>query len=125
MISTRISRKEIQSRILRTLENGLQFDMSTKDSNKFLRRHVYEKVKLAIIYIDIYNSTKTFNHQQDHTGFRRDTVFDSIRNVIGHWRHNGRYEHGVSGSDILPLKLPDEDDYSYISEHPGFNRWRY
>lgn len=58
MISTRTSTKQIQSRILKTLENGLQFDLSTEDCNKFLRRRVNEKVKLAIIYIDIYNSTK-------------------------------------------------------------------
>jgi hypothetical protein len=52
------SPKQIQSRILKTLENGLQFDLSTEDCNKFLRRHVNEKVKLAILYIDICNSTK-------------------------------------------------------------------
>jgi hypothetical protein len=40
-------------------------------------------------------------------------------------RNNGRYEHGVSDSDTLPLKLPDEDDYPDILEHPGFKRWRH
>jgi adenylate cyclase len=58
MISAGTSPKQIQSRILKTLENGLQFDLSTEDCNKFLRRHVNEKVKLAILYIDIRNSTK-------------------------------------------------------------------
>jgi|SRR5919198_5391628 transposase len=58
MISPGTSRKQIQSRILKMLENGLQFDLSTEDCNKFLRRHVNEKVKLAILYIDIHNSTK-------------------------------------------------------------------
>lgn len=42
-----------------------------------------------------------------------------------HVRNNGRYEHRVSGSDTLPLKLPDEDDYPDILEHPGFKRWRH
>ena len=58
MISAGTSLKQIQSRILTSLENGLQFDLSTEDCNKFLRRHVNDKVKLAILYIDIHNSTK-------------------------------------------------------------------
>src|ERR687887_434723 len=58
MISPGISPKQIQSRILKTLENGLQFDLSTQHCNKFVRRHVNEKVKLVILYIDICNSTK-------------------------------------------------------------------
>ena len=49
MILPGISPKQIQSRILKTLENGLQFDLSTEDCKKFLRRHVNEKVKLAIL----------------------------------------------------------------------------
>ena len=58
MILAGTSPKQIQSRILKTLENGLQFDLSSEDCNKFLRRHVNGKVKLAILYIDICNSTK-------------------------------------------------------------------
>jgi adenylate cyclase len=58
MISAETSPKQIQSRILKTLESGLQFDLSTQLCNKFLRRHVNEKVKLAVLYIDICNSTK-------------------------------------------------------------------
>ena len=58
MILAGTSPKQIQSRILKTLENGLQFDLSSEDCNKFLRRRVNEKVKLAILYIDICNSTK-------------------------------------------------------------------
>jgi hypothetical protein len=44
--------------MLKMLGNGLQFDLSTEDWQKFLRRHHNEKVKLAILYIDIHNSTK-------------------------------------------------------------------
>jgi class 3 adenylate cyclase len=58
MILSGTSPKQIQSRILKTLENGLQFDLSTQHCNKFVRRHVNEKVKLVILYIDICNSTK-------------------------------------------------------------------
>jgi adenylate cyclase len=36
----------------------LQFDLSTEDCKKFLKRHVNGKVKLAILYIDIHDSTK-------------------------------------------------------------------
>ena len=42
-----------------------------------------------------------------------------------HVRNNSKYEHGVSDSDTLPLKLAEEDDYPDILEHPGFKRWRH
>lgn len=58
MILAETSPKQIRSRILKTLEDGLQFDLSTQLCNKFLRRHVNENVKLAILYIDICDSTK-------------------------------------------------------------------
>ena len=45
-------------RVLETLQRGLQLETSTELSERFLRRHVNGKVKLAILYADIEGSTR-------------------------------------------------------------------
>jgi class 3 adenylate cyclase len=47
-----------RARVSQTLQKGLQFETSTELSEKFLRRHVNGKVKLAILYADIEGSTR-------------------------------------------------------------------
>ena len=46
-----------RARVSQTLQRGLQFEISTEISEKFLRRHVNSVVKLAILYTDIEGST--------------------------------------------------------------------
>jgi class 3 adenylate cyclase len=48
----------IRARVSQTLQKGLQFETSTELSEKFLRRHVNRRVKLAILYSDIEGSTR-------------------------------------------------------------------
>ena len=46
------------ARVSRTLRNGIQPNMSTEESKKLLRRHVNSKTNLAIMFVDINNSTQ-------------------------------------------------------------------
>ncbi len=50
--------EKTRARVLQTLNLGLQFETSTELSEKFLRRHVNSKVKLAVLYADIAGSTR-------------------------------------------------------------------
>jgi class 3 adenylate cyclase len=50
--------KQIHARVSKTLNNGVQLDMSTEESKKLLRRHVNSKTNLVIVFIDINNSTE-------------------------------------------------------------------
>ena len=50
--------EQICARANNTLNNGIQLDMSTEESNKFLQRHVNTKTNLVIMIIDINNSTE-------------------------------------------------------------------
>jgi class 3 adenylate cyclase len=50
--------EKTKARVLQTLNRGLQFETSTELSEKFLRRHVNSKVKLAVLYADIAGSTR-------------------------------------------------------------------
>lgn len=58
IINSNHSSKSIQARVLQTLDNGLQFDLSTNHCKKFLKRHLNHNIKVVILYIDIDDSTK-------------------------------------------------------------------
>lgn len=50
--------EQTRARVSQTLKLGLQFETSTELSEKFLRRHVNSKVKLAVLFADIAGSTR-------------------------------------------------------------------
>jgi adenylate cyclase len=50
--------EEIRARVTKTLKDGIQLNMSTEESKKFLRRHVNTRTNLVIMIIDINNSTQ-------------------------------------------------------------------
>jgi adenylate cyclase len=50
--------QQARARMTRTLIEGVQIDMSTEECKKLLRRHVYTKTNLLIMFVDINNSTE-------------------------------------------------------------------
>jgi class 3 adenylate cyclase len=50
--------EQIRARVSKTLKDGIQINMSTEESKKFLRRHVNTRTNLVIMIIDINNSTQ-------------------------------------------------------------------
>ena len=48
----------IRARITKTLNSGIQLNMSTQESKKLLKRHVNSKTNLVIMFVDINNSTQ-------------------------------------------------------------------
>ena len=50
--------EQIRARVTKTLKDGIQLNMSTEESKKFLRRHVNIRTNLVIMIIDINNSTQ-------------------------------------------------------------------
>ena len=50
--------QQIRARVNKTLTNGIQIDMSTEECKKFLRRHVNNKTRIAIMFTDIDGSTE-------------------------------------------------------------------
>ena len=50
--------EQIRARVSKTLKDGVQLNMSTEESKKFLRRHVNTRTNLVIMIIDINNSTQ-------------------------------------------------------------------
>ena len=50
--------QQIRARVKKTLNDGVQIDMSTEESKKLLRRHVNNKTHVVIMIIDINDSTE-------------------------------------------------------------------
>jgi adenylate cyclase len=50
--------EQARARVSRTLTDGIQLNMSTEESKKLLRRHVNSKTNLAVMFLDINNSTQ-------------------------------------------------------------------
>ena len=44
--------KQISARVTKTLKDGIQLNMSTEESKKFLRRHVNTRTNLVIMIIE-------------------------------------------------------------------------
>src|ERR671939_2070184 len=49
---------QIRTRVAKSLNEGIQLDMSTQESKKLLKRHVNSKTNLVIMFVDINNSTQ-------------------------------------------------------------------
>jgi adenylate cyclase len=54
----RISFEQTSVRINKTIQGGIQLNMSTKESKKLLKKHVNNKTNLVIMFVDINNSTQ-------------------------------------------------------------------
>ncbi|MCA9827520.1 MAG: adenylate/guanylate cyclase domain-containing protein [Nitrosopumilus sp.] len=50
--------QDVQRRIRDSLKNGYRYSRIADASEEFLRKHVYEQVEMAIIYVDLVGSTK-------------------------------------------------------------------
>jgi adenylate cyclase len=50
--------EQTRARVIKTLTDGIQLNMSTEESKKLLKRHVNSKTNLVIMFVDISNSTE-------------------------------------------------------------------
>ena len=50
--------QDVQRRIRDSLKNGYRYSRIVDASEEFLRKHVYEQVEMAVIYVDLVGSTK-------------------------------------------------------------------
>ena len=50
--------EQTRARVIKTLMDGIQLNMSTEESKKLLKRHVNSKTNLVIMFVDISNSTE-------------------------------------------------------------------
>lgn len=49
--------KETQNRVWKALKSGYEYSASSDESDKFLRKHVFSRVKMVVMYVDLVGST--------------------------------------------------------------------
>ena len=47
-----------QERLMNSLERGIEYDGTTNESDNFLREHVWKKLPMVVMYVDIVGSTQ-------------------------------------------------------------------
>jgi adenylate cyclase len=50
--------QRIQARVLHTIRNGLEFDLTTYQCKQFLKRHVNSNTSMVVLFVDINGSTQ-------------------------------------------------------------------
>lgn len=58
MISPTLDMEQIHARIVQTIEKGVQIDLSTTACKRYLRRHANSNTNVAVLYVDVYGSTR-------------------------------------------------------------------
>src|ERR671932_1054664 len=98
---------QIRARITKTLNEGIQLDMSTQESKKLLKRHVNAKTNLVIMFIDINNSTQmSLSLSEDRFALIVQTFAQEVSiAVLGYGGYVFKYE-----GDAVIVLFPAEYD---------------
>ncbi len=86
--------EQIRARVDKTLQDGIQLNMSTDESKKLLKRHLNRKTNVVIMFIDINNSTETsLSLPEDKFALMIQTFAQEISiAVIGYGGYVFKYE---------------------------------
>src|SRR6476620_4535228 len=99
--------EQIRARVDKTLQDGIQLNMSTDESKKLLKRHLNRKTNVVIMFIDINNSTETsLSLPEDKFALMIQTFAQEISiAVLGYGGYVFKYE-----GDAVIVLFPAEYD---------------
>jgi class 3 adenylate cyclase len=107
MSFTNVSLEQIRARVAKTLARGIQLNMSTDESKKFLKRHVNGKTNVMIMIIDVNNSTEmSLTLQEDRFALLIQTFAQEISIAVTGY---GGYVFKYEGDAVIAL-FPGEYD---------------
>ena len=99
--------QQARARMTRTLIDGVQIDMSTEECKKLLRRHIYTKTNLLIMFVDINNSTEmSLSLQENKLALVLQSFAQEISIAISGY---GGYVFKYEGDAVIAL-FPAEYD---------------
>ena len=101
------SLEHVRARVIATLRDGIQLDMSTSECKKLLKRHVNKKTNAVIMFIDINKSTEmSLSLPEDRFALLIQT-FAQETSIAS--RGYGRYVFKYEGDAIIVI-FPTEYD---------------
>ena len=106
--------EQIRARVTKTLRGGIQLDMSTDESKKFLKRHANRKMNVIIMFIDINNSTEmSLSLLEDRFALMIQTFAQEISVAVTGY---GGYVFKYEGDAVIVL-FPGEYDQAKACEN--------
>lgn len=114
MISPTLDMKQIHARVVQTIEKGVQIDLSTIASKRYLRRHANRKTSVAVLYVDIDGSTKlTLSLPSDNLALMLQLFSQEMSMVVANF---GGYVLKYVGDAVIAL-FPAEHDRTQACLH--------
>jgi adenylate cyclase len=99
--------EQIRARVAKTLTAGIQLNMSTDESKKFLKRHVNRKTNVVIMFTDVNNSTEmSLSLSEDRFALMIQTFAQEISIAVTGY---GGYVFKYEGDAVIGL-FPGEYD---------------
>jgi class 3 adenylate cyclase len=114
VLSPTIDAKQMQARVERTLERGVQIDLSTTLCKRYLRRHANLKTSVVVLYVDIDGSTKlTLSLPSTQLALVLQLFSQEMSLVVGNY---GGYVLKYVGDAVIAL-FPAEHDREQASKN--------
>ena len=98
--------KEVQKRVWSSLKKGYEYDYSIDESDKFLRDHVDQKLRMIVMFVDLVGSTDmALQLPPDKLGIIISSFSQEMRFVI---RQHGGYVLKYVGDAVIGYFLAEE-----------------
>lgn len=91
--------KETQNHVWRALKNGYEYSSVEDESDTFLRKHVFSRMKMIVLYVDLVGSTNiTLELPEDKVAIIITCFAQEMAAVI---RHHGGYVLKFVGDAVI------------------------
>jgi class 3 adenylate cyclase len=107
VLSPGVDMKQVQARVERTLERGVQIDLSTALCKRYLRRHANRKTGVVVLYVDIDGSTKlTLSLPSTQLALMLQLFSQEMSLIVGNY---GGYVLKYVGDAVIALFAAEHD----------------
>jgi len=91
--------KETQNRVWRALKSGYEYSPQEDESDAFLRKHVFSRMKMVVIYVDLVGSTQiTLDLPEDKVAIIITCFAQEMAQTI---RHHGGFVLKFVGDAVI------------------------
>jgi len=98
--------KETQNRVWRALKSGYEYSPEEVESDTFLRKHVFSRMKMVVLYVDLVGSTQiTLDLPEDKVAIIITCFAQEMAQTI---RHHGGYVLKFVGDAVIGYFLAEE-----------------
>jgi adenylate cyclase len=99
--------KETQKRVWSSLKKGYEYDESVDESDKFLREHVSQRIRMIVLFVDLVGSTEmSLTLPPEKLGIIISSFSQEMRYVI---KHHGGFVLKYVGDAVIGYFIAEEN----------------